>query len=45
MGRLAVLACQAASLAAVVLAWHVAVRTGVADPLFVPAPGAVAAAL
>ena len=45
MGRLGVLACQAASLAAVVLAWHVAVRTGVADPLFVPAPAAVATAL
>jgi NitT/TauT family transport system permease protein len=45
MGRLAVLACQAASLAAVVLAWQVAVQTGLADPLFVPAPGAVAAAL
>jgi ABC-type nitrate/sulfonate/bicarbonate transport system permease component len=45
MGRLAILGCQAASIAAVVLAWHVAVRTGLADPLFVPAPGAVAAAL
>lgn len=45
MGRLAVLGCQAASLTAVLLAWHVAVRTGVADPLFVPAPTAVAGAL
>ena len=45
MGRLGVLACQAASLAALVLAWHVAVRTGLADPLFVPTPGAVIAAL
>ncbi|HEY7038967.1 MAG TPA: ABC transporter permease subunit [Methylomirabilota bacterium] len=45
MGRLAILGCQAASIAVVVLAWHVAVRTGVADPLFVPEPAAVAAAL
>ncbi|HEU4437697.1 MAG TPA: ABC transporter permease subunit [Methylomirabilota bacterium] len=43
--RVAVLAAQAASIAALVLAWHVAVRTGVADPLFVPAPVAVVAAL
>jgi len=45
MGRLGVLAGQAASVAALVLAWHVAVRTGLADPLFVPAPGAVLGAL
>jgi NitT/TauT family transport system permease protein len=45
MGRLAVLGAQAASLAALLLAWEVAVRTGMADPLFVPAPHAVAAAL
>ena len=45
MGRLAVVACQAASLAALVLAWHVAVQTGLADPLFVPAPASVATVL
>jgi len=45
MGRLGVLGCQAGSLAVLLLAWEAAVRTGVADPLFVPAPGAVAAAL
>jgi NitT/TauT family transport system permease protein len=45
MGRLGVLGCQALSLAAVLLAWEVAVRTGLADPLFVPTPAAVAGAL
>ncbi|HKW93679.1 MAG TPA: ABC transporter permease subunit [Methylomirabilota bacterium] len=45
MGRLGVLGLQAASLAALILAWHVAVRTGLADPLFVAPPGAVASAL
>lgn len=45
MGRLGVLAAQAASLLALVVLWQVLVRTGVADPLFVPAPGEVAAAL
>lgn len=45
MGRLGVLGCQAASLAVLLLAWDAAVRMGVADPLFVPAPGAVAAVL
>lgn len=45
MGRLAVLGLQALSVAAVVLAWEVAVRTGLADPLFVPTPVAVAGAL
>ncbi len=45
MGRLGVLGCQALSLAALLLLWDLAVRTGVADPLFVPTPAAVAAAL
>jgi NitT/TauT family transport system permease protein len=45
MGRLGVLGCQAASLVALLVLWQIAVRTGVADPLFVPAPGEVAAAL
>ncbi len=35
---------QAVSLGALVLAWEVAVRVGWADPLFVPAPSAVARA-
>jgi NitT/TauT family transport system permease protein len=45
MGRLGVLGAQAASLAALALLWHAAVRAGLADPLFVPSPGAVAVAL
>jgi NitT/TauT family transport system permease protein len=45
MGRLGVLGCQALSLGALLLLWEAAVRTGVADPLFVPTPVAVAAAL
>ncbi|HEX2501484.1 MAG TPA: ABC transporter permease subunit [Methylomirabilota bacterium] len=36
---------QAASLAALVAVWELAVRAGWADPLFVPAPSAVARAL
>jgi NitT/TauT family transport system permease protein len=36
---------QAASLAALVAIWELAVRAGWADPLFVPAPSAVARAL
>lgn len=43
--RLGVLAAQALSVAAVLAAWEAAVRLGVADPLFVPAPSAVARAL
>ena len=39
------LALQVLSLAALVVGWEVAVRLGLADPLFVPAPTAVAAAL
>ncbi len=45
MGRLGVLGCQAASLAALLVIWEIAVRTGLADPLFVPTPAAVAGAL
>ena len=45
MGRLGVLGCQAASLAALLVIWETAVRTGLADPLFVPTPAAVAGAL
>jgi ABC-type nitrate/sulfonate/bicarbonate transport system permease component len=40
-----VLAVQGLSLVALVVAWEAAVRLGLADPLFVPAPTAVAAAL
>jgi len=40
-----VLALQVLSLAALVVGWEGAVRLGLADPLFVPAPTAVAAAL
>ena len=43
--RLVVLACQASSVAALLLAWEALVRLGVADPLFIPAPSAVAGAL
>lgn len=45
MGRLTVLGWQALSLAALVFGWEGAVRLGFADPLFVPAPTAVARAL
>jgi len=41
MGRLRVLGCQALSVAAGLFAWEAAVRWGVLDPLFVPAPSAV----
>jgi ABC-type nitrate/sulfonate/bicarbonate transport system permease component len=41
MGRLKILAWQALSLAALVAAWEVGVRTGWLDSLFVPAPSAV----
>jgi len=43
--RLAVVGGQAASVLAVLVLWEGAVRSGVADPLFVPAPSAVARAL
>ncbi len=45
MGRLKILAWQAFSLAALVAAWEGAVRAGLLDPLFVPAPLAVVQAL
>jgi len=45
MGRLTALGWQALSLAALVLGWEGAVWLGLADPLFVPAPTAVARAL
>ena len=41
MGRLRVLGWQALSVAAGLLGWEAAVRWGVLDPLFVPAPSAV----
>jgi len=44
-GFLTVLALQALSVAVVVGAWEAAVRGGLADPLFIPAPSAVARAL
>ena len=40
MGRLSVLACQVLSVAAALLGWEAAVRWGLVDPLFVPAPSA-----
>jgi len=43
--RLVVLSGQALSLAALVAAWEALARLGIADPLFVPAPSAVAGAL
>jgi len=43
--RLVVLGGQALSLAALVAAWEALARLGIADPLFVPAPSAVARAL
>jgi NitT/TauT family transport system permease protein len=45
MGKLSVLGWQALSLAALLAAWEGAVRVGIADPLFVPAPESVARAL
>src|SRR5215813_4853854 len=45
MGRLAILGYQLLSIAALVAMWEAVVRAGVADPLFVPAPSAVAVAL
>lgn len=45
MERLRVAGAQALSLAALVAAWEGAVRIGLADPLFVPAPSAVLQAL
>ena len=44
-GLATVLALQALSVAVVLAAWEAAVRGGLADPLFVPAPSAVARAL
>ena len=43
--RLGILGGQVLSLGVLALAWEAAVRLGIADPLFVPAPGAVARAL
>lgn len=45
MERVKIVAAQATTLAALLLAWDLALRLGWADPLFVPAPAAVAAAL
>ncbi len=45
MGRLTVIGWQIGSLAALLVGWEVAVRLGVVDALFVPAPTAVAVAL
>ncbi len=45
MGRLRILGWQVLSLAALVAGWEAAARAGLLDPLFVPAPGAVAVAL
>ncbi len=45
MGRLTVIGWQVVSLAALVAGWEAAIRSGLADPLFVPSPTAVAAAL
>jgi len=41
VGRLKVLACQALSVAALLLAWEAAVRWRLLDPLFVPAPSSI----
>ena len=41
MGRLRVLAWQTLSVAAIMLAWEVAVRWRLLDPLFVPAPSSI----
>src|SRR5438552_9346358 len=43
--RFGILGWQLLSLGVLALAWEAAVRLGIADPLFVPAPGAVARAL
>ncbi len=43
--RFGILGWQVLSLGVLALAWEAAVRLGIADPLFVPAPGAVARAL
>ena len=45
MGRVGVVACQLVSVVVFLLAWEGAVRVGLADPLFIPKPTAVAAAL
>ena len=45
MGRLRVLAYQTLSVAVALLGWEAAVRWGVVDPLFVPAPSAVVGVL
>jgi NitT/TauT family transport system permease protein len=45
VGRLTIVGAQGASLVAFVAAWEVAVRTGIADPMFVPAPAAVVRSL
>jgi len=42
MGRLKIAAAQAASLGALVTGWEAAVRLRLVDPLFVPAPSAIA---
>ena len=42
--RFGILGWQVLSLGVLALAWEAAVRLGIADPLFVPAPGAVALA-
>jgi ABC-type nitrate/sulfonate/bicarbonate transport system permease component len=43
-GRARVVALQAASIAVLLLAWEIVARAGWVDPLFVPAPSAVATA-
>jgi ABC-type nitrate/sulfonate/bicarbonate transport system permease component len=45
MGKLSVLGWQTLSVVAMLAIWEAAVRLGIADPLFVPAPSAVARAL
>jgi NitT/TauT family transport system permease protein len=45
MGKLRILGWQLFSLVVLVAAWDAAVRSGLVDPLFVPAPTAVAAAM
>jgi NitT/TauT family transport system permease protein len=45
VGRLTIVAAQVASIAALVAVWALAVRTGLADPMFVPAPGDVVRSL
>ena len=41
MGGLKIAACQALSVAAILVAWEAAVRWGVLDPVFVPAPSSI----